>query len=444
LVFITRFLPGLRVPVYVAAGVLHTGAWTFVGWFFLAALAWTPSIVWLSARFGEQMVAWLRHTEGMTWPALLIAGTVVFLIVRFGLPLSTYRGRRLLVSRWRRLTRWEFWPMWLFYVPVAVWIACLAVWHRGLSTITAANPGMPDGGLVGESKFDILAKLPQDAVIPSARIAPAAVDDRVSTLLAVADAKGWSLPFVLKPDVGQRGVGVRLVRRWDEVRAYLDAVTDAVLAQPYHPGPFEAGVFYYRTPSSPRGRIFSVTDKQFPVLVGDGRSTIEMLIWTHPRYRLQADTFAARHSEVLTHVLAQGERFPLAIAGNHCQGTTFRDGRRLITTELERRIDEIAQAYPGFFVGRFDIRYSDVDAFMAGLDLSVVELNGVTAESTNIYDPRGSLSAAYRVLFQQWSIIFAIGAANRRAGAATSSLGRLVGLVRAHLGRQVTGFGIGD
>jgi len=334
--------------------------------------------------------------------------------------------------------------MWLFYVPVAVWIACLAVWHRGLSTITAANPGMPDGGLVGESKFDILAKLPQDAVIPSTRIAPAAVDDRVCTLLAVADAKGWALPFVLKPDVGQRGVGVRLVRRWDEVRAYLDAVTDAVLAQPYHPGPFEAGVFYYRTPSSPRGRIFSVTDKQFPVLVGDGRSTIEMLIWTHPRYRLQADTFAVRHSEVLTHVLAQGERFPLAIAGNHCQGTTFRDGRRLITTELERRIDEIAQAYPGFFVGRFDIRYSDVDAFMAGLDLSVVELNGITAESTNIYDPRGSLSAAYRVLFQQWSIIFAIGAANRRAGAATSSLGRLVGLVRAHLGRQVTGFGIGD
>jgi len=440
----SRFLPGTRFALYVVSGVLRVSGPIFMLWALVGALLWTPTIVLLTATLGDAFVGRIAPLVGSRWTSRLTLAGAIAVALYIGRTVGSKPHRIRFAARFARWRRWEFWPMWLFYVPVAVWIACLAVWHRGLSTITAANPGMPDGGLVGESKFDILAKLPQDAVIPSTRIAPAAVDDRVSTLLAVADAKGWSLPFVLKPDVGQRGVGVRLVRRWDEVRAYLDAVTDAVLAQPYHPGPFEAGVFYYRTPSSPRGRIFSVTDKQFPVLVGDGRSTIEMLIWTHPRYRLQADTFAVRHSEVLTHALAQGERFPLAIAGNHCQGTTFRDGGRLITTELERRIDEIAQAYPGFFVGRFDIRYSDVDAFMAGLDLSVVELNGVTAESTNIYDPRGSLSAAYRVLFQQWSIIFAIGAANRRAGAATSSLGRLVGLVRAHLGRQVTGFGIGD
>ena len=196
---------------------------------------------------------------------------------------------------------------------------------------------MPDGGLVGESKFDILAKLPQDAVIPSARIARAAVDDRVSTLRAVADASDWSLPFVLKPDVGQRGVGVRLARSWDDARAYLAAVGDAVLAQPYHAGPFEAGIFYYRMPGATRGRIFSITDKKFPVLVGDGHSTIETLIWTHPRYRLQADTFAARHNDVFTCVLDEGERFPLAIAGNHCQGTTFRDGRSLPRIARESR-----------------------------------------------------------------------------------------------------------
>jgi len=135
-------------------------------------------------------------------------------------------------------------------------------------------------------------------------------------------------------------------------------------------------------------------------------------------------------------VLAAGERFPLAIAGNHCQGTTFRDGGSLMTPALECRIDEIAQAYPGFFVGRFDIRYSDVDAFMAGLDVSIVELNGVTAESTNIYDPHGSLRSAYRVIFRQWSIIFAIGTANRRAGAPTSSSRRLIDLVRVHLRRN--------
>ena len=95
-------------------------------------------------------------------------------------------------------------------------------------------------------------------------------------------------------------------------------------------------------------------------------------------------------SRMLTRVLASGERFPLAMAGNHAQGTLFRNGAHLITPALEKRIDEIARAYPGFYIGRFDIRYTDVEAFKAGRDLAIVELNGATGESTNIYDPDGS------------------------------------------------------
>ena len=51
------------------------------------------------------------------------------------------------------------------------------------------------------------------------------------------------------------------------------------------PGPFEAGVFYYRMPDEPKGRILSITDKHFPFLVGDGASTVEDLIWAEPRLR---------------------------------------------------------------------------------------------------------------------------------------------------------------
>jgi hypothetical protein len=238
---------------------------------------------------------------------------------------------------------------------------------------------------------------------------------------------------VLKPDVGQRGVGVRIIRTWEAAADYFAAVDAPVIAQPYHPGPFEAGIFYYRLPGSPRGRIFSITDKQFPVLVGDGRSTIEALIWSHPRFRLQAPTFAARHASSLDRVLADGERFALAVAGNHCQGTMFRDGRALLTPALAQRVDDIAQAYPGFFVGRFDVRYADVDAFRAGLDLAIVELNGVTSESTDIYDPARTLWSAYRQLFAQWRIIFAIGRANRQAGAPVTSIARLLGLAWSHV-----------
>jgi hypothetical protein len=331
-----------------------------------------------------------------------------------------------------RLWRWEFWPMWAFYAPVAAWIAWLVVKHRGIGLIAAANPGIPDGGIVGESKFDISSRLPHEWTIPSVRIDAAPVESRTWRVAQTIAQLGWRFPLVCKPDVGQRGSGVKLVRSLEDARHYLEREPGAVVLQPYHAGPYEAGVFYYRMPSWESGRILSITDKRFPAIVGDGRSTIRDLIWGDTRLRMQAATFLARHASELDRVPASKERVALAMAGNHCQGTLFRDGRHLITPALERRIDAIARSYRGFFIGRFDIRYVDVERFKAGEDLAIVELNGATAESTNVYDPQSSLLAAYRQLFRQWSLVFAIGAANREAGAHVASIPRLMALLRSH------------
>jgi hypothetical protein len=227
---------------------------------------------------------------------------------------------------------------------------------------------------------------------------------------------------------------LRRVRDLDEARDYLEGDPRAVLAQPYHPGPYEAGIFYYRLPGEGSGKIFSITDKRFPEVVGDGRSTLEELVLRHPRLRMQAPTFFRRHQAKLDRVLDEGETMRLAIAGNHCQGTLFQDGDHLVTPELERLVDDIAERFDGFHFGRFDVRYRDVDAFMAGRDLAIVELNGVTSESTNIYDPRWSLLRAYRTLAEQWSLAFRIGAANRDLGHRPSSLAELVRAARSHYG----------
>lgn len=433
----SRFLPGTRCALYVVAGVLRLPAAVFAWWSLIAALLWTPTLVLLSASLGDAFVMWVAPLVGGAWSSRIAAALLALLVLHVLRSVADADLRRRIAARLDRWSRWEFWPTWLFYLPVSVYIAWLALRHRGLATITAANPGMADGGFVGESKHEILQRLPQDCAVPSVLIERGSADERVGWLRAQVDARTWSFPLILKPDVGQRGVGVKRASTWEDVHRYLAAVKEPVVAQPYHPGPFEAGIFYYRIPGRARGRIFSITDKQFPVLVGDGASTIESLIWSHPRFRLQAATFVARHRDRLNGVLGAGERFPLAIAGNHCQGTLFRDGAHLLTAALERRVDDVARAYPGFFVGRFDTRYSDVEAFKAGRDLAIVELNGVTSESTNIYDPDGTLWNAYRQLFRQWAIIFRIGAANRAAGAPVSSTRRLLAAVRAHLTASV-------
>src|SRR5207249_8627842 len=93
--------------------------------------------------------------------------------------------------------------------------------------------------------------------------------------------------------------------------------------------------------------------------------------------------------------------------------------------ELERRIDEISQKLEGFFIGRYDLRYSSEDDLRAGCNFQIIELNGAASEATSIYDARNSLLAAYRTLFRQWELVFAIAAANRRRGAGATSLALL-------------------
>ena len=109
-------------------------------------------------------------------------------------------------------------------------------------------------------------------------------------------------------------------------------------------------------------------------------------------------------------MLEEGEELRLAEAGNHCQGTLFQDGAHLITPQLEARIDELAKKREGFYFGRIDLRYTDEASLKRGDGFAVIEINGVTSESTNLYDPAWSLGRAYKVLRQQWSLCMQIGA----------------------------------
>src|ERR1051325_613954 len=155
-ILLSRFVPGTRVATYFAAGALDTGLWRFALYLFIAAAVWTPLLVGLSAALGAEVIkSSLAAGQGVLLKALL-GGLLVFAAVKLLMRLTRYKGRRLLVSRWRRITRWEFWPPWVFYVPVLLYVAWLALKHRSLSVFTCANPAIPGGGFVGEPQRDIL------------------------------------------------------------------------------------------------------------------------------------------------------------------------------------------------------------------------------------------------------------------------------------------------
>ena len=231
--------------------------------------------------------------------------------------------------------------------------------------------------------------------------------------------------MVLKPDVGERGSGIVIAHSPEELNAHLQP---GMILQEYVPG-VEFGVFYYRYPGEPRGRILSVTHKQFPIVVGDGVSTLEKLILVDSRAVAIAPVYLARHPDAGTRVPDFGELVQLVNIGSHCRGAVFVDGSQYMTEALTIRVDEIVHHFSDFYFGRLDVRSPSIEHFKRG-EFLILELNGVTSEPTHIYDPRVSLIAAYRAMFMQWRLAFEIGAANRMLGHEPATIGEIVRLLR--------------
>jgi len=371
-------------------------------------------------------------------PWLVIPGVIAVTLGLWTLRLApTREGRQRLTAN---LTRWlhhEWWPQWLLYAGVAPSIMRLALAHRGPMTWTCANPGIePGGGVIGESKTAITNGFhPSDE-----RVLPVHPISRSHASREAHGSESPGFPCILKPDVGERGAGVRLINGEHELRRVISEEARQMVAQEYHPGPREAGVFWVRHAEAigrehdappPHGFVFAVTRKTFPTITGDGTRTLRRLIMDHPRYRKQAAVYVGRFADRIDDVPAAGETITLATTGNHIRGCIFSDGADLITAQLEASIDEVMRSWRGpggqpFDFGRCDLRYASDDELKAGRGYAIVELNGTTSEATNLYDPDGSWRWAMDLLRRQWTHAFELGARRRALGRQPMSIPSLV------------------
>ena len=334
------------------------------------------------------------------------------------------------------LSFFEFWPMWAFYPPVALYAAWLMLRYRGILLPTVANPSFPGGGFFGESKAEILklacAHVPEwvaPFVSVSRPDAPVAtIEQETEAALAQLTGAGLALPVVAKPDLGCRGAGVKLVRSRADLRAYLQGfpLGARLLLQRLVPFEGEAGIFYCRRPGEASGRIVSITLKYFPYVMGDGRRTLRELILADPRAGRLSHLYLRRHVARLDSVPGHGEAIRLAFAGSHSRGAIFRDGTALVTPEMEARFDEISKRLPEFHFGRFDVRFEQFADVQLGRGFTIVEINGAGAESTHIWDRRMGLVQAWRALIRQYRWLFEIGHANRARGHRSMSLADFV------------------
>jgi membrane protein DedA with SNARE-associated domain len=420
----SRLLPGARLPIYLAAGFLRVPLNRFLFITGSASFAWTLCILLATQILGAKLLNWLAPLQRTGW-LLLTTIAFGFGALHLARKLATPRRLKILAASVGRWMHWEFWPAWIFYLPVAGYYLWLTLKYRSPLVPTAANPCIFAGGFVGESKVSTLRALMSTSPEFTAEaelLTGSNAEQRLVSLREICERRRIGYPLILKPDVGQRGTGVKLIGNEAQAVAYLNRTAAALIVQRYAEGPREVGIFYYRLPHKQQGHVLSMTEKLFPHITGDGESTIAELVWNDPRARYMALRYLHRLQGRESEILPTGETLKLVEAGNHAQGCIFRNGMHLCTEALADRIDAISCKLDGFYVGRYDIRYGSEDDLRAGRNFQIVELNGAASEATSIYDARNSLLAAYRTLFRQWELVFAIGAANRKDGCAPTNL----------------------
>lgn len=247
-----------------------------------------------------------------------------------------------------KVFHFEYWPFWIFYIPMYFYGLYLAFRARSFMYFSATNPGMKYGGVMGESKFGILKAMPGKYLPKTVFIAGGSP---YCSIIHSLTSAGLIYPLVMKPDVGERGKDVEIIRDEPSLKSYLADKAFDLIAQEYINYDLEFGMLYHRMPGSSKGEVTSVVQKGFLTVTGDGTSALRELISGSVRASGRQEYLYNKFADQLEKVLPLGHRMRLEPIGNHCRGTIFYNANHLINPLLHDVFNRISLDIEGFFMG---------------------------------------------------------------------------------------------
>ena len=340
-----------------------------------------------------------------------------------------YETYRLCYVRWQRIIHYEFWPTTVFYLPVFIYYLYLCLPYRRFGMLSLVNPVAIKEGMYQAPKVKILQCLARDSIsvqfVASCESLPyRRYTEWLSIIKKFMKHKRLLFPIVLKPQIGQRGTGVHIVKDMEDLKKKLNnmrAPQEDYMVQEYASGP-EYGILYARLPQAKHGEITSIVYKEPVFVTGDGKKTLKKLILAHPRACLMQHIYRSLYKERLNEVLGEGESFRLSTLGTHSRGAIFRDANHLYSKKLLKTIEKISKNYSDFYLGRYDLLAKSENDLRNGRNFKIVELNSVMGEPGHAYSPGNSLLKAYSILFDHCRLAMRIAAANFSLGMEPLSL----------------------
>jgi hypothetical protein len=335
-----------------------------------------------------------------------------------GIPLRFLRQRN--QSAPQLFGRLERLPKWLNLIPMVAQWAWLSLLYRSLTLPSSINPAILAGGMVGEGKLDYFEVMGPQALACTAAFT-SIVNERPNGMTGATlalSAAGLAYPVIAKPDIGWCGFGVRLVRNDAELLAYLSRFPrgERIILQRFLPYEGEAGLYYVRRPGEAKGRLTGILLRHFPRVQGDGVSSVADLMGDDLRLRRLGRDGLSEPCCDTAYIPAAGEIVRLATIGSTRVGGLYEDATAMISETLSDAVDAIAKDMQDFHVGRFDVRYESLESLIEKAAFTIIEVNGAGSEAVHAWDPKFTLSQAYRIVFAKQRMLFEIGDAMRQRG----------------------------
>lgn len=295
-----------------------------------------------------------------------------------------------------RITRFEYWPFQLLYTPFVPYWIWNSIKAGSFSYFCRVNPGIKFGGFLDYSKSAILDQIPDGYKAKTIFLKYKKDLDKLP-----------QFPFIVKPDIGERGVNVELIKSETDWQNY--PLKDNLIIQEYIDQAFEFGVFYAKHLGNPK--ILSITGKEFLKFKADGKTQLKEFVANNPRSLSRVDYLSNKFKNDWEKIYPKGTEILLEPIGNHNRGTRFFDASDLATRDLLKTITKIAESIKGFNYGRMDVKAESVEDLKSG-KITVLEVNGANSEPTHIYDSNFNLIRAYTEIKRHLDIQFEISKQN--------------------------------
>lgn len=284
---------------------------------------------------------------------------------------------------------------------------------------SASNPTIAFGGFEGESKSEIYVQMPQHLYPQTLVVPPQSNEEEWFATIE----KMFSFPFVVKPDVGMKGILFRMIENKEQWQRYHRRMPATYLVQAYVPYPHEVSVFYCRMPQQQRGKITAIIQKNLLQVTGNGRDTLLELLQQQKDAESFLPQIKKQQGRRLHQVLQKGERVYLSLVGNRMNGATFTNLTHEADDALLQLFDGISRQ-TNFCYGRYDIKCNSVEAMKEGRDFLILEFNGAGSIPNHIYTPGVTLWQAYGEILRHWRALYQISKAHHKAGIPYWSFGK--------------------